>query len=114
MRASKSDRVSESDAGMFASYARLEIHKVMIEDFPRTDAYRRAIVSGRKHFKGKAVLDVGCGVGILSMLAARDGEARVVYAVEACRENVDRAQRIIEANGLSHRIHVIHGVIEKV
>lgn len=113
-RASKSDKVSKSDAGMFASYARLDIHKSMIEDFPRTDAYRRAIVAGRTHFKGKAVLDVGCGLGILSMLAARDGEARVVYAVEACRENADRAQRIIEANGLSHRIQVIHGVIENV
>lgn len=116
-KAAKSDKVSkvaESDADMFSSYARLDIHKVMMEDFPRTDAYRRAIVAGRAHFKGKAVLDVGCGLGILSMLAAREGEARMVYAVEACRETAARAQRIVEANGLSSRIQVIHGVMENI
>lgn len=114
-KAAKSvSRVAESDAAMFSSYARLEIHKVMLEDFPRTDAYRRAIVAGRAHFKGKAVLDVGCGLGILSMLAARDGGARMVYAVEACKETAARAQRIVEANDWSGRVQVIHGVVEKV
>jgi len=114
-KTSKASKVAKSDRDMFESYGRLDIHKVMIEDFPRTDAYRRAIVAGRaKHFKGKAVLDVGCGLGILSMLAARDGEARVVYAVEACKETAARAERIVAENGLSDRVHVIHGVMEQV
>ena len=111
---SEPSKIAKADAEMFESYARLSIHKTMLQDYPRTDAYRRAIVAGHTHFKGKAVLDVGCGLGILSMLAAKHGEARIVYAVEACKETAARAKRIVADNGLSRRVRVIHGVVEEV
>lgn len=107
-------RRSLADTDMFDSYARLDIHDAMMQDFPRTDAYRRAILAGRAHFEGKVVLDVGCGLGILSMFAARLGGARVVYAVEASNKTAARARTVIERNGLSETIRVLVGQVEAI
>ena len=45
---------------------------------PRTEAYQRAIERNPALIKGKAVLDVGCGTGILSLFACRAGAAQVI------------------------------------
>ena len=47
------------------------IHEEMLKDTVRTRSYQNAI-SGTSHLlKGKIVLDVGCGTGILSLFAAQ-------------------------------------------
>jgi histone-arginine methyltransferase CARM1 len=56
------------------------------------------------------VLDVGTGTGILSIFAAQAG-ARKVYAVEGS-ETYQHARRLIEHNGLSDRIEVIHSTLQ--
>ena len=86
-------------------YAEFEVHRTMIRDRVRTEAFRRAIDSVVR--PGDIVLDVGAGSGILSVFAARAGAARV-YAVEETSIAV-LAQELAAANGVEEIVHVIHG-----
>lgn len=86
-------------------YAEIEVHRTMICDRVRTEAFRRAVDSVVR--PGDVVLDVGAGSGILSMFAARAGAARV-YAVERTTVAVV-AQELAAANGVDEIVRVIHG-----
>ena len=88
-------------------YAEIEVHRTMICDRVRTDAFRRAIDSVVR--PGDIVLDVGAGTGILSLFAARAGAARV-YAVERTTVAV-LAQELAAANGVAEIVEVIQGDI---
>ena len=61
------------------SYGDVAMHKVMLQDVVRTDAYEKSISEIVK--PEHSVLDFGCGTGILAMFAARAG-ARKVVAVD--------------------------------
>lgn len=54
----------------------------MLKDTSRNKAYKEAIFDNEFSIKDKIVLDVGAGTGILSILCAQVGAAKV-YAVEA-------------------------------
>ncbi len=88
-------------------YAEIEVHRTMICDRVRTDAFRRAIDSVVR--PGTVVLDVGAGTGILSLFAARAGAVRV-YAVERTTVAV-LAQELAAANGVAQIVQVIQGDI---
>jgi len=88
-------------------YAEFEVHRTMIRDRIRTEAFRRAINSVVR--PGDIVLDVGAGSGILSMFAAQAGAARV-HAVEETTVAV-LAQQLAAANGFDQIVEVIQGDI---
>lgn len=60
----------------------------MLKDQIRTLTYRNAMYHNKHLFKGKIVLDVGCGTGILSMFAARAG-AKHIYGVRSLSFSFD-------------------------
>jgi type I protein arginine methyltransferase len=86
-------------------YAEIEVHRTMVCDRVRTEAFCRAIEEVVR--PGDTVLDVGAGTGILSVFAARAGAARV-YAVERTAVAA-LAQELAAANGVADCVHVIHG-----
>merc|ERR1711934_426239 len=96
----------------FDSYAHFGIHEEMLKDEVRTLTYRNSMWHNKHLFKGKVVLDVGCGTGILSMFAAKAG-AKMVIGVDMSGI-VESAKKIIEANGLSDKIEIIRGKVEEI
>jgi len=78
----------------------------------RTTSYRNAILQNKHLFRGKTVLDVGCGTGILSLFAASAGAAHV-YAVDMSNI-IEHAEKIVADNGFSDKITLIKGKIEDI
>merc|ERR1719235_3086633 len=58
-------------------------------------------------------MDLGCGSAVLSIFAARAGAGHVI-AIEANPRCAAVARRVVSANGLSRKITVICGQIEKI
>ena len=76
----------------------------MLRDAPRCSAYARALSAA--NLEGKAVLDVGAGTGLLSILAAKFG-ARVVYSCEASGLAA-AIGAAAQANGVGDVVKVMH------
>lgn len=89
-----------SDADYFDSYADPGVHRLMIADHARTDAYRRALEEVVT--PGMRVLDVGTGTGILSLFSARAGAAEVIGV--DLSSIVETAQVLARQNGLGERV----------
>merc|ERR550525_1880462 len=100
------------DSRYFDSYARTSIHEEMLRDTQRTLAYRNFIMRNGHKFKGKVVMDIGCGTGVLSIFAAKAG-AQHVIAVEMS-DIAKKARVIIKENGLQHQITVIQDKLENI
>eukprot|EP00891_Asterochloris_glomerata_P003725 jgi/Astpho2/3725/fgenesh1_pm.00060_%23_13_t len=94
------------------SYAHHGIHEEMLKDTVRTRSYQAAINHSAHHIRGKTVLDIGCGTGILSLFAAKVGAAHV-YGIDAS-SIADQAQQIVKENGFEDKITIIKGKVEEV
>lgn len=90
----------------------IDIHETMLKDTVRTEGYRDFIYNNKHLFKGKTVLDIGCGTGILSMFCAKAGAAHV-YAIDKSAI-LDKARENIFNNGLSDTITCLRGRVEDI
>merc|ERR1719234_2376652 len=68
---------SSIDGEYFSSYDHYGIHHEMLSDSVRTESYRDSLLKNPGRLKDAAVLDIGCGTGILSMFAAQTGAKTV-------------------------------------
>jgi Flp pilus assembly protein TadD/precorrin-6B methylase 2 len=79
-------------------------HFAMLNDDARNEAYDRGIRAAVK--PGDHVLGIGAGSGLLAMMAARAGAARVT-SCEANTVLAEVAQQVAAANGLADRVMVV-------
>lgn len=86
------------------SYGIPGYHRSMLADSARNDFYARAIRDAVR--PGDVVLDIGTGSGLLAMMAAQAGAAKVV-ACEANPALAATAREIVERNGFGDRIEVV-------
>ena len=67
------------------------------------------LLADRQALKGRAVLDMGCGTGILAIVAAKLGAAKPVHAVDidprCCRSTIANARR----NRIPHKLVTVCG-----
>ncbi|KAL0122363.1 hypothetical protein PUN28_007233 [Cardiocondyla obscurior] len=96
----------------FKSYEELDTHQLMLSDKTRVLAYKNAIFNSKETFQNKVVMDVGAGLGILSIFCAQVG-AKKVYAVEASMLAKNIEQVSIE-NNVQDKIEVIHSKVEDI
>jgi SAM-dependent methyltransferase len=89
---------------MYSDYAALMYHALLIADERRVQPFQAAIESVVR--PGDVVADVGCGTGILTLLAGRAG-ARQVYAIDE-GPIIELARLIIRQNGYADRVTFIN------
>jgi protein arginine N-methyltransferase 1 len=107
-------QATETEPGYYYwnSYAHFGIHEEMLKDEVRTKSYRNAILNNKHLFKGKVVLDVGCGTGILSMFAAKAGASQVIGIDYS--DIIIQAKQIVKNNNLDDVVTLIQGKVEEV
>jgi SAM-dependent methyltransferase len=88
-------------------FANIWEHARLLSDTPRTQAFIELM---ERHARGKRVLEIGCGTGLLSCIAARMGADRV-YAVEPTQV-ADVVKALVARNGLADTVEVIEGRLE--
>jgi protein arginine N-methyltransferase 1 len=90
-------------------FAHARTHQALLSDRVRTLAYRRALEAAVR--PDDVVLDLGCGTGIFSMIAARSG-CRKVYAVDRSAI-IEDARETARRNGLDGRIEFIRAPFDQ-
>ncbi|KAG2501748.1 hypothetical protein HYH03_000248 [Edaphochlamys debaryana] len=114
--AAAADKAKKVDQAYFESYSYFDIHREMLGDKPRTEAYRDALERNPGLVKGARVMDVGCGTGILSLFACRAGAQRVV-AIDGSERIAGFARRHAELAGYADSqggpMSVVTGKVEE-
>lgn len=94
---------ADSTPVFFDNFSALDVHRRMLEDRGRIEAYRRALEVLVE--PGSAVLDAGTGSGVLGILAARAGAARVEAVDNSAM--IDRARGVVADSGLADVVRCV-------
>jgi hypothetical protein len=101
------------DAQYYESYGDMAVHRLMLNDAPRMNFYHAAL-SNTGLIKGRVVVDVGAGTGVLSLWSVLHGEARHCFSFEASPLS-SMLQQLALANGAEEdRMTVIPRRVEDV
>eukprot|EP00929_Paragymnodinium_shiwhaense_P088252 TRINITY_DN48534_c0_g1_i1.p1 TRINITY_DN48534_c0_g1~~TRINITY_DN48534_c0_g1_i1.p1 ORF type:complete len:353 (-),score=98.02 TRINITY_DN48534_c0_g1_i1:49-1107(-) len=92
------DLLASSADYYFNSYNHFGVHEDVLKDTVTMSTYQRAVKQNAHLFKGAVVLDVCCGVGVCSLLAAQAG-AKKVIAVDSQQELCKLAEKVARKNG---------------
>jgi protein arginine N-methyltransferase 7 len=97
--------LSQADEGLKLAYGNIVSpwHFAMLGDERRNSAYEAAI---QRVVAGKNVLEIGTGAGLLALMAARAGAAKVTTC-ETIPLIAERAREIVGRNGFADRITVV-------
>jgi predicted O-methyltransferase YrrM len=88
-------------------FANVWEHSRLLSDDNRTKAFIDLL---QRHAKNNRVMEIGCGSGLLSCVAARLGATKV-YAVEPTAVSVI-ARELVSRNGLSEIVEVLDGRLQ--
>lgn len=83
----------------------LDIHRRMLQDTARTEAWSLVMMRRPYVLQGTTVLDLTCGIGILSVFAAASGAERVYCVVEPDLAEV--AEEVVARNNASSVVQVL-------
>jgi protein arginine N-methyltransferase 1 len=87
-----------------AGFGSATVQYPMIRDTVRVMSYRQAI---SRHCRDRTVVEIGCGSGLLSILAAQAGARRVIAIEES--DIAALAAEMFRANGVADRIELRRG-----
>ncbi|XP_066497209.1 protein arginine N-methyltransferase 2 [Hoplias malabaricus] len=100
------------DEEYYGSYGTLKLHLEMLSDRPRTETYRKVMENNSAALRGKVVLDLGCGTGIISLFCSRLAQPAAVFAVEAS-PIVEHTERLVKLNGCEGVVTVVKSRAEE-
>ncbi|XP_029937409.1 protein arginine N-methyltransferase 2 isoform X2 [Myripristis murdjan] len=100
------------DEEYFGSYGTLRLHLEMLSDKSRTETYRQVILNNSSCLRGKVLMDLGCGTGIISLFCARLAQPSAVYAVEAS-SMAEYTRQLVKQNGCEAVVTVLQGRAEE-
>lgn len=87
--------------------------EVILKDNNVLDVYYDVIRQNAHLFKNKTVLDLHCGLGLLSLFCAKFGGAKHIYAVDETNI-VEQSRKIAEDNNFEDKITFYQGKVEEI
>ena len=90
-----------------SAFANVWEHARLLSDAPRNQAYLALL---QRHAKDNRVLEIGCGTGLLSCIAAKLGASHVIGVEPTAVSEV--ARELVAHNGLGDRVEILDGRLE--
>ncbi len=97
-----------TELSLFGSHT---FHELMIADKVRMNAYKNAIKQAGKDHPQAIWIDVGAGLGPLSLFAAKWSDPKKIYAIEQAESVVTLARKVINSQPtlLREKIELLQG-----